>query len=127
MNEPTEEERRRPAFMAERRKWDRLSISIPFFLRGRRSSGKEFLEFAPALNVSGGGVLLAIRSYIEPGTKVVLEIPLPLVNKAQLPRSVSLLQAVVRRCTRNRQYFLLGLQFEEPLIGARWRQAQEAG
>jgi hypothetical protein len=45
-----------------------------------------------------------------------LEVPIALVNKAQLPRSVSLLHATVLRCTPDRQYFLLGLQFQEPLI-----------
>ncbi len=107
---------RRPISAAERRDWDRLPISIPFFVRGRKFTGDEFLEFATALNLSAGGVLLATRRYLDPGTQVSLEVPVALVNKAQLPRSVSLLRATVLRCTPDRQYFLLGLQFEEPLI-----------
>ncbi|HZD32345.1 MAG TPA: PilZ domain-containing protein [Candidatus Angelobacter sp.] len=101
---------------ADRRAWDRLPISIPFFVRGRKGSGEEFLEFATALNLSAGGVLLAARRYLDPGTEISLEVPIALVNKAQLPRSVSLLHATVLRCTPDRQYFLLGLQFQEPLI-----------
>ena len=100
----------------ERRDWDRLPISIPFFVRGRKAGGEEFLEFATALNLSAGGLLLATRRYLEPGTQLSLEVPVALVNKAQLPRSVSLLHATVLRCTPDRQYFLLGLRFEEPLI-----------
>ena len=100
----------------ERRGWDRLPISIPFFVRGTKPGGEEFLEFATALNLSAGGLLLATRRYLEPGTQISLEIPVALVNKAQLPRSVSLLHATVLRCTPDRQYFLLGLQFEEPLL-----------
>ena len=100
----------------ERRDWDRLPISIPFFVRGRKAAGEEFLEFATALNLSAGGLLLATRRYLEPGTQLSLEVPVALVNKAQLPRSVSLLHATVLRCTPDRQYFLLGLRFEEPLI-----------
>ena len=107
---------RRPVSVAERRDWDRLPISIPFFVRGRKLTGEECLEFAPALNVSAGGVLLATKRYFDPGTQISLEVPIALVNKAQLPRSVSLLHATVLRCTPDRQYFLLGLQFEEPLI-----------
>ena len=107
---------RRAVSVAERRDWDRLPISIPFFVRGRKGGGEEFLEFATALNLSAGGVLLATRRYLEPGTQISLEIPVALVNKAQLPRSVSLLHATVLRCTPDRQYFLLGLRFEEPLI-----------
>jgi hypothetical protein len=109
---------RRPVSVAERRDWDRLPISIPFFVRGRRQSGEEFLEFATALNLSAGGVLLATKRYMDPGTEISLEVPIALVNKAQLPHSVSLLHATVLRCTPDRQFFLLGLQFEEPLIAA---------
>lgn len=118
---------RRPALTAEQRRWDRLAISIPFFVRGKMASGKEFLEFATALNVSAGGVLLATRSYIEPGTQVLLEIPVLLVNKGQLPQSVSHLPATVLRRTPVRHYFLLGLQFEAPLTSSRWSQVPAAG
>ena len=100
----------------DRREWDRLPISIPFFVRGRKGTGEEFLEFATALNLSAGGVLLATRRYLDPGTEISLEVPVALVNKAQLPRSVSLLHATVLRCVPDRQYFLLGLQFDDPLI-----------
>lgn len=109
---------RRTVSVAERRGWDRLPISIPFFVRGKNSEGEEFLEFATALNLSAGGVLLATRRYLDPGTEISLEIPVALVNKAQLPRSVSLLHATVLRCTADRQYFLLGLQFHEPLLSS---------
>jgi hypothetical protein len=107
---------RRTASVAERRDWDRLPISIPFFVRGSKPDGEEFLEFATALNLSAGGLLLATRRYLEPGSHISLEIPVALLNKAHLPRSVSLLHAIVLRCTPDRQYFLIGLQFEEPLL-----------
>ncbi len=107
---------RRTASVAERRDWGRLPISIPFFVRGSKAGGEEFLEFATALNLSAGGLLLATRRYLDPGTHISLEIPVALLNKAQLPRSVSLLHATVLRCTPDRQYFLLGLRFEEPLL-----------
>jgi hypothetical protein len=108
----------RPVSGAERRNWFRLPISIPFFVRGRKSTGEEFLDFATALNLSSGGVLLATKRYLEPSTKISLEVPIALVNKAQLPHSVSLLDATVLRCTPERHYFLLGLQFAKPLIAA---------
>jgi hypothetical protein len=103
---------------SERRGWDRLPLSIPFFVRGNKPNAEEFLEFATALNLSAGGILLATRRYLDPGTEISLEIPVALVNKAQLPRSVSLLHAKVLRCTPDRQYFLVGLEFAEPLLQA---------
>ena len=45
---------RRTVSVAERRGWDRLPISIPFFVRGTNAAGEEFLEFATALNLSAG-------------------------------------------------------------------------
>jgi len=107
---------RRSVSKVERRGWDRLPISIPFFVRGNKPNAEEFLEFATALNLSAGGLLLATRRYLDPGTEISLEIPVALVNKAQLPRSSSLFHAKVLRCTPDRQYFLLGLEFSEPLL-----------
>ena len=112
----TEQHNLQPAERHERRKWDRLPISIPFFIRADKDNGDEMLEFATALNLSAGGALLASRKYVDPGTSVRLEIPVALINKAQLPRSVSLLHAKVLRCTPDRQYFLLGFEFKPPLL-----------
>lgn len=100
----------------DRRRWDRLPISVPFFIRTDQENGDELLEFATALNVSAGGALLASRKSLALGTAVRLEVPVSLANKAQLPRSVSLLHAKVLRCTPDRQYFLLGFEFRSPLL-----------
>lgn len=99
---------------SERRGWNRLPISIPFFVRGRNSKGG-FLEFAVALNVSAGGALLATRRYLDVGMQITLEVPVSLAVKAQLPHPVSFLQATVVRAVRTPQHFLAGVQFTEPL------------
>lgn len=117
---------RRQESDGDRREWDRLPISIPFFVRGRKGSGEEFLEFATALNLCAGGVLLAARRFLDPGTQITLEVPVALVNKAQLPRSVSRLNATVLRCTPDRQYFLLGLKFDDPLVSESRMMQREA-
>ena len=107
----------RPAVaLDDRREWHRLPISVPFFVRGKKANGDDFLEFATALNLSAGGALVATKRYLEPGTVLSLEIPVVLASKAQLPRSVSLLEATVLRCSPSRQYHLLGLRFTEPLV-----------
>jgi PilZ domain len=117
---------RRSESLTERRGWDRLPISIPFFVRGTESGGEGFLEFASALNLSAGGLLLATRRYLDPGTQISLQIPVALVNKAQLPQSVSRLHARVLRCTPDRQYFLVGLQFQEPLLDHRSTESERS-
>lgn len=99
----------------ERRRWDRLPISIPLFIRGVNSSGGEFLEFSTALNLSAGGVLLAMRSYLDTGITVSVEIP-PSLHQPQLPQASSRFQAKVLWWVRSRHYFLVGLAFETPLL-----------
>jgi hypothetical protein len=98
----------------ERRRWDRLPISIPLFVRGVNSNGEEFLEFSTALNLSAGGVLLAMRSYLEAGMTISVEVP-PSLHQPQLPRPSWRFHAKVLRSVRSRHYFLMGLEFETPL------------
>lgn len=59
----------------ERRRWPRLPVPIPVFVRGLDESGKEFLDFSTILNISAGGVLVASRKAISLGSRIVLEIP----------------------------------------------------
>ena len=101
----------------ERRRWGRLPVSIPVFMRGVDERGKEFLEFATALNISAGGALLASRRYLAPSAKISLEIPCaPLPPVAVLPDSVRTLQARLVRVTPSDRFHLLGLKFSKPLI-----------
>ena len=59
-----------------------MPLAIPVFVRSRDEKGKEFLEFATALNVSAGGVLVAVRRSLPLAAQVLLEIAkLPLMAK----------------------------------------------
>ena len=59
----------------ERRKWPRLQLAIPVFVRTREGNGKESLEFATAMNVSAGGALVLVRKALPKSSAVSLEIP----------------------------------------------------
>lgn len=99
----------------ERRKWSRLPLAIPVFVRSRDSKGKEFLEFATALNVSAGGMLVAIRRVLPTVAQIRLEIPsAPVVSL--LPRASRTLRARALRTTPADGYYLLGLKFARPLL-----------
>jgi len=101
----------------ERRKWTRLPLAIPVFVRSRDEKGKEFLEFATALNVSAGGVLVAVRRSLPPSAQVLLEIPsAPLAATAALPRAARTLRARTVRVSHAEGYHLLGLKFSRPLL-----------
>jgi hypothetical protein len=101
----------------ERRKWARLPLAIPVFVRSRDGKGKEFLEFATALNVSAGGMLVAIRRVLPAIAQIRLEIPsAPVAALALLPRAARTLRARALRTTPAEGYYLLGLKFARPLL-----------
>src|SRR3989441_11764391 len=101
----------------ERRRWSRLPLAIPAFIRGVNGQGREFLEFSTLLNESAGGVLLAIRKPLRRRSRVSLEIPsAPLLKDVKLPRAARMLRARVVRITYGEGWNLCGLQFVRPLL-----------
>lgn len=105
---------------AERRRWPRLPLAIPVFVRSRLEQDKEFLEFATALNVSAGGMLVAVRRSLPPSVEVSLEIPsAPLAALATLPKVARTLRAKVLRTEHAEAYNLVGLKFLRPLTESR--------
>lgn len=103
--------------VAERREWPRLPLAIPVFVRSRDEKGKEFLEFATALNISACGVLVAVRRSLPPSARILLEIPsAPLAATAKLPRASRTLRAKCVRVTHAEGYHLVGLKFSRPLL-----------
>lgn len=103
----------------ERRRWERLPLAIPVFVRSRDDKGNDYLEFATALNVSAGGMLVAVRRVLAPLATISLEIPsAPLAALAPLPRSSRNLRAKALRMTHAEGYHLLGLKFLRPLLNS---------
>jgi hypothetical protein len=103
----------------ERRKWTRLPLAIPVFVRSRDDKGKELLEFATALNVSAGGMLVAVRRVLPSSAHILLEIPsAPLAALASLPAASRNLRAKAMRTTHAEGYHLLGLKFSKPLLNS---------
>jgi hypothetical protein len=101
----------------ERRKWSRLPLAIPVFVRSRDDKGKDSLEFATALNISAGGVLVAVRRPLPPAARIVLEIPsAPLAGPGKLPHTARTLRARLARVVHAEGYHLLGLKFTRPLL-----------
>lgn len=114
--------RQRP--QSERREWVRLPLAIPLFVRSRDQSGKDFLEFATALNISAGGALVAVHRSLRPAAQVLLEIPsAPLAAAAPVPKSSRNLKAKIIRVTHGEGYHLLGLKFSQPLLSPTMRRA----
>ena len=103
----------------ERRRWPRLPLAIPVFVRSHADGEKESLEFATALNVSAGGMLVAVRRSLASAAQVSLEIPsAPLAAVASLPAVIRNLRAKVLRMEHGQGYNLIGLKFSRPLASS---------
>jgi hypothetical protein len=101
----------------ERRRWVRLSLAIPVFVRGVNGQGREFVELCTLLNESAGGALLAIRKPLQRRSRVSLEMPLaPALTNVTFRQTVRVLSARVVRITFMDGWNLCGLQFARPLM-----------
>jgi hypothetical protein len=59
----------------EERKWARLQLAIPVFVRTHDGNDTDTLEFATAINISPGGALVVVRRSLPKSALVSLEIP----------------------------------------------------
>jgi hypothetical protein len=101
---------------AERRRWPRLPLAIPVFVRTQDEDGRELLEFASALNVSAGGALVAVRRPLPLSGEVSLEVPCaPLGVGTVLPKASRHMSARALRIVHQEGYHLVGLKFSHPL------------
>jgi hypothetical protein len=118
----------------EERKWARLQLAIPVFIRARDGIGKDSLEFATAINISPGGALVVVRRSLPKSAVVSLEIPSAHIGPIHgLKTSSRIMQAKAVWITHLDAYHLLGLKFDRPLAtdaaaltGKRFRKAGSA-
>jgi hypothetical protein len=100
----------------EERKWARLQLAIPVFIRAQDGNGKDSLEFATAINISPGGALVVVRRSLPKSALVSLEIPSAPIGPARgLKTPLRIMQAKTIWVTHLDDYHLLGLKFARPL------------
>lgn len=102
---------------AIRRRWERLPIAVPIFVRGLDENGKNFVEFSAATNLNAGGMLLVCRRKFTPGQEVHLEIPSPAPHMN--PRgqdSRNTFSATVLYSEYSEGFHLCGVQFYESIL-----------
>lgn len=100
----------------EQRKWARLQLAIPVFIRTRDANGKDCLEFATAVNISAGGALVVVRRSLPKSTSVSVEIPSAPIGAAEGLKTASrIMQAKAVWVGHLDEYHLLGLKFARPL------------
>jgi hypothetical protein len=100
----------------EERKWARLQLAIPVFVRTRDGSGKDALEFATAINISPGGALVVVRRSLPKSALVSLEIPsAPIGPTNRLKAGSRIMQAKAVWVAHLDDYHLIGVKFARPL------------
>jgi len=99
----------------DERKWPRLQLAIPVFVRARDGNGKDSLEFATAINISPGGALVVLRRSLPQSALISLEIPSAPIGPTGLKTSSRVIRGKAVWITHFDDYHLLGLKFDRPL------------
>jgi hypothetical protein len=100
----------------ERRRFQRLNLQIPLFIRGKDSHGQAFLELAKALDISGVGALVTSPKAVNLGEFITLTIPAPsITSSALVPAGMPPIQARVRRQQEAGDIYLVGVEFLKPI------------
>ncbi len=100
----------------ERRRFPRIHLQVPLFVRGKDAQGDQFLELAKALDISGLGALIACPKALAIGDFVTLTVPAPsITSSALVPAGMPPIQARVRREQEAGDIYLIGVDFVKPL------------
>jgi hypothetical protein len=97
------------------RRWQRLPIAFPVFVHGTDVNGRSVLEFGTAINVSAGGVLIAVKR-VPVEKEITIEMPVPPGFIAHSPVSHRMIQTRIVRAQIGPSHTYLGLEFKKPLI-----------
>jgi hypothetical protein len=102
----------------ERRRWYRLPICFPVFVRWIDERQRKLEEFATTLNISAGGVLLAMHHAVQVGNNLSIQIPSAAIA-SEIPHSdaVNHLSAEVLRVENRDKAHLIAAKFMPPLAG----------
>jgi hypothetical protein len=100
----------------ERRRWPRLPLAIPVFVRGVDERKSDVLEFATILNIGGGGVLFASHKPLRERSRVSLEIPVGFPPMQEPHLAKTKLEARVLRTVAMERGYLCAVQFKSPLL-----------
>jgi hypothetical protein len=100
----------------ERRRFPRIHLQVPLFVRGRDAHGQQFLELAKALDISGLGAFITCPKALVISDFVTLTIPAPsIISSALIPAGMPPIQARVRRQQEAGDIYLVGVEFVRPL------------
>jgi hypothetical protein len=100
----------------ERRRFQRIHLQVPMFIRGRDAHAEQFLELAKTLDVSGLGAFITSPRSLTVNEIITLTIPAPSITSSGLiPAGMPPIQARVKRLQQAGDVYLVGVEFLKPI------------
>ena len=100
----------------EQRRFQRIHLQIPLFIRGNDACGERFLELAKTLDISAIGAFVTCPRALAINEVVTLTVPAPsITSSALVPAGMPPIQARVKRQQEAGDVHLVGLEFLKPI------------
>ena len=104
------------ALSHERRRFQRIHLQMPLFVRGKDEHKEQFMELAKTLDISAQGAFIACPQALTINEFVTLTIPSPAITSSALvPAGMPPIQARVKRQQHAGDVYLVGVEFLKPL------------
>ncbi len=100
----------------ERRRFQRIHLQVPLFVRGKDAHGEQFLDLAKTLDISALGAFITCPRPLAISEVVTLTIPAPsITSSALVPAGMPPIQARVKRQQEAGDVHLVGVEFLKPI------------
>src|ERR1700733_6883668 len=100
----------------ERRRFQRIHLQVPMFIRGKDAHAEQFLELAKTLDISGLGAFITSPRSLAVNEIITLTIPAPSITSSGLiPAGMAPIQARVKRQQQAGDVYLIGVEFLKPI------------
>lgn len=100
----------------ERRRFQRIRLQVPLFVRGRDLHSEQFLELAKTLDISALGALITCPRPLPLNEIITLTVPAPsITSSALVPSGMPPIQGRVKRQQEAGDVHLIGVEFLKPI------------
>ncbi|HUA01110.1 MAG TPA: PilZ domain-containing protein [Candidatus Aquilonibacter sp.] len=105
-----------PQSYDDRRRFHRIRLQVPLFIRGRDAHGEQFVELGKTLDISGLGAFLICPRSLTINDVITLTIPAPsIISSGLVPAGMPPIQAKVKRQQEAGEAHLVGVEFLKPI------------
>jgi hypothetical protein len=105
-----------PVYEEERRRYQRIHLQVPLFVRGRDAHGDHFIELAKTLDISALGAFITCPRALPIVEIITLTIPAPsIISSGLIPAGMAPIQARVKRQQDAGEVHHAGVEFLTPI------------